>query len=230
MQPAVSLEESPSNGSQSTGMSPNQRRSQNQRRFLQESGLLTERVLAVLDCMRENDIDLINILWAISWNVEGLSGHPSVVLNRTSVLISDDLPQILHKWLNPPRSHASGARTKAIRENIKAWALETVLETLDGELKCLKKVMKSKPSELTEAALLDIKLQDMIDEVSTTAPVLWKTLRHVAYTPLQDIRNTMKNPDPVSYLSYFISCINMKIIDCPYDDLDGRLLAISAQL
>ena len=228
MQPTVQPGETPQNGSQPTGTSPNQRRSQNQRRFLQESGLLKERVLAVLDCMHENDIDLINILWAISWNVEGLSGHPSVVLNRTSVLISDDLPQILRKWLNPPRSYASGARTKAVRENIKTWALETVLETMDSELKCLKKVMKSKPSELTEAALLDIKLQDMIDEVSTTAPMLWKTLRHVAYTPLQDFRNTMKNPDLVSHLSYFISCINTTSIDCPYDDLNGHLLAVPA--
>jgi hypothetical protein len=48
--------------------------------------------------MRENDIDPVNLLWAISW--------PSRISQcGFKSNISDDLPQILRKWLKTPQSH-----------------------------------------------------------------------------------------------------------------------------
>ena len=179
------------------------------RRFLQENNLLVERVLTVLDLMTANDIDLATLLWAVSWGVPELSGHPSVIFNRTSLMLSDDLPGILQNWYRPPRSHSAGIRTKAAHDTMAEWALKTVLEMVDGEMRDLKHVMRSPPSDLTEEGLLGIKFQDLISEVSTRAPNFWSILRHASYTSQQD-KNTMKKPEPVSndFFSAFYTNIN----------------------
>ena len=55
----------------------------NLRGYLEANGILAERILRVLDCMRENNLMLSTCLWAISWNVEEL--------NSTSKLSSNGL-------------------------------------------------------------------------------------------------------------------------------------------
>jgi hypothetical protein len=200
------------------------------RRFLQENNLVVERVLAVLDFMTANDIDIATLLWAVSWGVPELSKHPSVIFNRTSLMLSDDLPQILQHWYRPPRSHGAGIRTKAAHDTMSEWALKTVQETINNEMKCLKPLMKSKPSDLTEESLLDIRLQDLIGEVSTTAPTLWKVLYHASHTSQQD-RNSLKAPEPVSnYLFSMLFDHHISLTDHPYDDIYGSLFAFTAEL
>ena len=83
------------------------------------------------------------------------------------------------------------------------WALGTVCEAVNEEMKCLKTVLKSSPSDVSEDTLLNIQLNGMVSEISTTAPTLWSILRHAAYTPKQDKRNVLKSPDTVSAILYF---------------------------
>ena len=62
--------------------------------------------------MKSIDINLAILVWAISWNVEDLINHKAVVFERTSLMLSEELPQILRNWLKPPRQHSAGIRTK----------------------------------------------------------------------------------------------------------------------
>jgi hypothetical protein len=69
-----------------------------------------ERVISVLEYMKSNDINLAILIWAISWNVEDLINHKIVVFERTSLMLSEELPEIL---CNSPttfcrHSHESG--------------------------------------------------------------------------------------------------------------------------
>ena len=124
--------------SRSTRTSPYQQRSRNLRRFLEDSGLLVERVLSVLHFMRANDIDLATLLWAlwaVSWNVDELNQDTLVSFERTSLMLSDDLPQILDNWFRPSRSHSAGTCTQAGRRTMRDWSVDTVCRIVDEEMK-----------------------------------------------------------------------------------------------
>ena len=148
--------------------------------------------------MKTQDINLPILLWAISWNVPELISDPDVSAERTALMVSTELPQILACWHTPPRRHNTGIRTKGARDVMDRFALETVSSTVSREMEALKPIVTSPQEELSEESLLSIKWKDMIDRVNRTAPVMWKLFRQAACTSKQDSRNTVKNPDAVS--------------------------------
>ena len=219
--------ERPQNDSQSTRTSPYQHRNRNLRRFLEDTGQLVPRVLAVLNFMRQQNIDLSSLLWAISWNVEELTGNTLVSWERTSLMLSDNLPAILHNWLRPPRHHSAGVRTKAAGQVMRSWAVDTVCDTINDEMRGLKELFKSPPSELSQEKLTEIDFADMISEVSKTAPTLWKVLRNAAYTPRQEKKNVLKNPDMVRHhVCGMLTIESTKNLGRSDDDLNGLVLAL----
>ena len=167
------------------------------RQFLDITGDISDRVLQVLDLMEILHLNLPLFLWAISWNVPKLTADNRVRFARTALMVSDELPGILAHWHRPPRSHGHGIRTKAAKKALKDWALDAVCETLDDELVMLKPTMSLAQQDMSEEALLAISWKDMILEVKSTAPTLWKLFRYTLYTPRQQQRNQSKDPDAV---------------------------------
>ena len=122
-------------------------------------------------------------------------------------MISEELPGILTHWHQPPRQHNAGVRTKAAKIAMTNWALETLCDTVDDELLDLGPTMQLPQEDLSEEALLDIRIQDMIPEVQANAPVLWKLVSNLACTQKQLCRNKNKNDtqaEPVACLSFAI--------------------------
>jgi hypothetical protein len=145
--------------------------------------------------MRTNNVTLSTLLWAISWNVEELNSNQRVVFERTSLLVSDELPQILRNWYKPPRRHTAGIRTRGAKESLFKWAMETVSDSVNLEMNALKQHLRLPPSEVTDD-LVEIKLGDLVNTVSSAAPVLWKLLHHAARPS-----NGAKHPNAVRFLS-----------------------------
>jgi hypothetical protein len=142
-------------------------------------------------------INLPILLWAISWNVEDLISDPYVKFNRTALMMSEELPTILLHWFKPPRSHNQGIRTKAAQEILADWALERLLDMINQEMKTVGNLLDYSKESLHEETLLDISFKQLVPDVREAAPILWKILRHAAYTPAQEARNTLKDPDAV---------------------------------
>lgn len=161
------------------------------------AGDLTARVLTVLDCMDAQNIDLPIFLWALSWNIDGLITDHQARYQRTTLMLSDELPDILSAWETPPRHHGHGVRTKGGREAVRGFALELVSRLVEEEIEEVVSQMRRPPEEMTEDTLLSINWQDVINETRVAAPITWGLLRRAAYTPSQDIRNTVKSPDAV---------------------------------
>ena len=168
------------------------------RQFLDASGDITERVIKILDLMDDLHVNLPIFLWAISWNVEELISNARVRFARTTLMLSKELPGILTHWHQPPRQHNAGIRTKAAKLAMTNWALETLYQAVDDELSALGPIMQFPQDDLSEEALLGIRLQDMILEVQVSAPILWKLAYHLTCTPAQVQRNKTKNPEPVA--------------------------------
>ena len=67
------------------------------------------------------------------------------------------------------------------------WAVTTVSDLIDDELKALEPILSLPKQKVSEKSLFD--------EVQSTAPTLWKVLRTASYSRKQDARNTTKSPD-----------------------------------
>jgi hypothetical protein len=167
--------------------------------FLEATGDLAERVVRILDFMDEVHVNLPIFLWAISWNEEHLVSNARARFARTALMLSDELPIILKNWHQPPRQHNAGVRTKAAKVAMMDWALETLCSSVDDEMSELGPVMQFPQEDLSEEALLDIRIQDMIPEVQISAPILWKLICHLTCTQKQVLRNkNKKNSEPVA--------------------------------
>jgi len=178
---------------------PHIRQTDRCRKFLDNSGDISNRVLQVLALMDALHINLPLFLWAISWNVPELTSDHQVRFARTALMVSDELPGILAHWHRPPRSHGQGIRTKAARKALNDWAVEIICETLDDELSILKSTMSLPQQDLSEEVLLSISWKEMIQEVKAKAPMLWKLFRYTMCTPRQQQRNQSKDPDAVQF-------------------------------
>jgi hypothetical protein len=169
-------------------------------RYLAVSGDMAERVIKILQYMEELHINLPIFLWAISWNVEELVSNPQARFARTALMLSEELPGILTHWHRPPRQHNAGVRTKAAKLAMTEWALDTLCDTVDDELLALGPQMQFPQEDLSEEALLDIRIQDMIPEVQLNAPVLWKLVCYLTCTQKQARRNKNKtSSEPVAH-------------------------------
>ena len=176
---------------------PHLRQTESRWKDLNRAGDISARVIRVLRFMEELRINLPILLWAISWNVEDLISDPSVKFARTTLMVSKELPTILSHWFKPPRSHNQGIRTKAAQEILTGWVHERLLDLINHEMKAVGSLLDYSKDCLCEETLLDISFKTLVPEVQNAAPIFWKILRHAAYTPVQEARNTLKYPDPV---------------------------------
>jgi hypothetical protein len=202
-------------------------------RHLAASGDIAERVVNILQYMENLHINLPIFLWAISWNVEALVSNPQVRFARTTLMLSEELPGILTHWHQPPRQHNAGVRTKAAKLAMTEWALETLCDSIDDELLTLGPYMQFPQEDVSEEALLDIRIQNMILEVQTNAPVLWKLVCNLSCTHKQARRNKNKNNaamEPVtspSSLLCFCSPDCFGLSDIAHVNLHTELLSLA---
>jgi hypothetical protein len=161
---------------------PHIRQTESCRQFLENSGDITGRVLKILELMEQLHVNLPIFLWAISWNVPELVSNGQVRFARATLMLSDELPGILAHWHRPPRSHGTGIRTKAAQKAMNDWALETLCDALDDEMSTLAGAMELPQEDLSEEALLDIRIREMISEVQ----IIWCFSIKCVLEPLLD--------------------------------------------
>jgi hypothetical protein len=74
------------------------------------------------------------------------------------------------------------------------WTLDLLLEKVNHEMKSVGNILDYTKESLCEETLLDISFEALVPKVQEAAPIFWKILRHAAYTPAQEARNTTKDP------------------------------------
>jgi hypothetical protein len=82
---------------------------------------------------------------------------------------------------------------------MESFAAECTEATLDRELEVVASSLISLVGEdIKEETLTSLVFNKMIVSMQNQAPVLWKLLHSMAYTPTQQARNSAKKPDKVS--------------------------------
>ncbi|KAK6978306.1 hypothetical protein R3P38DRAFT_3334310 [Favolaschia claudopus] len=169
------------------------RHTQNLRNNLQPGGLLIK-VLAVLETLKEQRIDLPIFLDAVTWGDQDCVSNPTVQYARSSLMNSEELPKMLERWYHPPR-RSGGRRPAGARKILLDFAFNCISDTVDTEMKIAAPLFLSPPEDLSEKHLTDLDSGVLKDEVQRSAPILWHLLHRAAYTPEQEARNKHKNPD-----------------------------------
>jgi hypothetical protein len=174
----------------------------NQRETLEGTGSLSEKALAVIETMRESDINLAVFLDALFWGCEELIDNGLTRWQRTCLLQSRELPGILQRMYKPPAKHnQSGGRGLGGRSALAEWADGNVTKRIDDELRAAVKRFRQPPRSqfLEENSLAGIRYKDLIKE---EAPTSWKLFRACAYTPQQEKRNHGRDPSLVCTALY----------------------------
>ena len=110
---------------------------------------------------------------------------------------SKELPDIISRMHKPPRRHRRGTRIKAANAVFTRWAVDVVKRKMNKEMRDLSVFLRPEPGDITEEGLLSLEWRKLVADVQVAAPTTWSILRSVATTPLQEKRNTSKNPDSV---------------------------------
>lgn len=174
----------------------------NYKAFVMEKGDLTERVLDVLACLKENCLNVPLFLWALLWGWPDLVPNKEAKWARTALMLSDELPQIIEYMHHPPRKHSRGVRTQSGKHTFNKVALGIIQKNITKEMRALTPLMRPASDEISEENFLSIRPSTMISDVKRTAPTLWSLLRCAALTPRQEKRNTKKCPDLVRSILY----------------------------
>jgi hypothetical protein len=162
-------------------------------------GNLAAKVRNILDYISTLGLDLPLFLDAVSWGSPQCHSDRKIQYARTSLLASKELPQILRRWLKPPRrmKEGKGRRPRGARETLYQFALECVTDKIDREMKASAFLFTSPSEEFSEAHLLDMDFEKkMKPNVQSYAPTLWQLIKR-ACTPKQESSSKEKNRELV---------------------------------
>lgn len=154
----------------------------------------------VLDAMASVNLNIPLFLDAVSWGDVDCVQDAKIRYARSSLMHSEELSGIIHRWWKPPRTSTSRkSRPKGAKSIMQSFAATCIQSALNHELeKIAPNFSSSKGDDVHEDTLTSVALGQMINETKIMAPNLWALLHDLAYTPQQQKRNTMKNPDKVS--------------------------------
>jgi len=165
---------------------------------LQGKSLLApvKHVLTIMDSL---GINVPIFLDALSWGDAECIQDAKTRYARSFLMNSEELPSILWWWWKPLRSATSKKRcAKGARPIMEAFAAECMQNILDRELGAISATLLLPTGEdIKEETFTSLIFDKMINDMKTSAPILWKLLRSMAYTPKQQKVNTEKNPDKV---------------------------------
>jgi hypothetical protein len=187
-------------------------------RWLHEPDIVA-RILRVLEKMKLEHVDLPILLWAILYNYEELDQNSSVVFERTSLLCSKELPEILGRIYERPNRHGVPQDSRSAAHcAVKTLALSIMKKEIDADIAKLTPEMELPPEKYSAKAILSTSAKDLEAKSKTLAPTIWKLFRHAACTELQKRRNKKKKTDAVrltlSNLAAFSSTsgVNLQVV------------------
>jgi len=102
-----------------------------------------QKVLNVLNYMDTIGLDLPIFLDLLSWGDQACIENRKINYERTSLMVSKELPSILARWHKPPRSPGStSARAEGASHVVEQFAFDCVASVIDSELQGVSETMR----------------------------------------------------------------------------------------
>ncbi|KAI0349259.1 hypothetical protein OH77DRAFT_1525815 [Trametes cingulata] len=166
-----------------------------------------ERVRRILEYMESLDMNLPIFLDALSWGDDGCTSDPKVRYERTTLMVSEELPRILERWYRVPRASTSRShyvRPAGARKALEEFAVNCVAEVMDRELESTSYLFRSPKDSLSEAALTSFDFAAVAHRLQepSGAPRTWSLLHRAMHRACRGLsmsdshtsRKSRKNP------------------------------------
>ncbi|CDO69445.1 hypothetical protein BN946_scf184817.g5 [Trametes cinnabarina] len=143
---------------------------------------------------------------ALSWGDDECISDPKIRYERTSLMVSEELPRILERWYQVPRAHHSHShyvRPAGARKALEEFALRCTAEVIDRELESSSHLFKLPENGLSEGSLTSFDFAEVASKLQEPAgaPHLFSLLygamcrAHHSYTQSEQRAKTRKNPN-----------------------------------
>lgn len=152
----------------------------NRRNAIQGDDDLKTRILVVLKCIDEVGLDLPIFLDALSWGCDAVTGDSTARYQRSLLMNSAELPQIIGRWERRSKSAQPVLVTHAV--DLVNRVVEKEMDAVVGHLRCT-------GEELTEENLSSVTEEEMASTLKPVAPTLWRVLKSTSQTSQQEKRN-----------------------------------------
>jgi len=177
------------------------------------TGNIAAKVLTVLSCMDSVGLNLPLFLDFLSWGDQECVVNARIRYERTTLMVSEELPDILERWRSPPRSTGStDARAKGAQSVMEKFAFSSVAEVVEKELQGIQGLAAC-PSDEVSGSDSNFLIKDMTLKLSSPTlsgtPKLWALLEKISRTKEQHRKHTKKPSDLVR----FCQCSTFDIVD-----------------
>lgn len=137
---------------------------------------LCQKVVRVLETMEREGIDLPLFLDAISWGDAECISNDRVRYARTALMGSRQLPGILKRWYNPPRTKSKGQRAKGGHDQMEKFAINCITAKIQKEMDDAADIFKIPETHIVEEHLLSLHLHELKLQAKDVMPVFWSIL------------------------------------------------------
>ncbi|KAH9474970.1 hypothetical protein JR316_0012069 [Psilocybe cubensis] len=168
------------------------------------------KVREVLKYLDSKNFKIIDFLDGLSWGDMACTQDPKIRTERSLLLNSPKLGDILHRWCCPPRpAGSSKARPKGAFPTMHEFAVGHIGKEVDQELEQISALLKSPTAiDVEENTLTNTSFEKIAAEMEKSMPTLWKLLDIFLYRNSQRKRNQTKTSSEkikvifISVLSY----------------------------
>lgn len=165
-------------------------------------GTAHQKVLDVLNYLDTIGLNLLIFLDLLSWGNQACIENRKINYERTSLMVSEELPSILARWHKPPRSpRSTSARAEGASHVVEQFAFDCVTSVIGSELQGVSETMRCSAEELSTEGLTGLQIEDLILKLSSPGfggtPKFWSLLRRLTHTKRQQDRHMQKDADLV---------------------------------
>ncbi|KAF8547258.1 hypothetical protein OG21DRAFT_1383575, partial [Imleria badia] len=148
------------------------------------------KVAAVLAYMNDLGLNLPLFLDLVSWGDPDCVTHPKIRYERSALMVSEELPLVIARWHQPPRStNSTNVRARGATTVLERFAFNCVGDVIDDELEGIKHVLQCPPEDLSMEELCTLFVEDLILKFSSPGfggtPRFWSLLLRLAQTDKQ---------------------------------------------
>ena len=155
-------------------------------------------VKRVLEVLKEGRMDVAGFLNALCWGNRLAITDPITRSARTHLTHSDQLAEVVSRWLHPPRTSQGGSTAEGAKPILLPLMIETVKEVINKEMDAVVEELKEDSVDVTKQSVLGTVIDKVQERVQVVAPVFYDLMKTAAWRKEQEERNKIRDPTKVS--------------------------------
>ncbi|KIK90933.1 hypothetical protein PAXRUDRAFT_27220 [Paxillus rubicundulus Ve08.2h10] len=151
------------------------------------------KITNILTAVQDEGMDLPLFLDMLFWGHPDCHAQAKFHYARTSLLVSEELPNILDHWHQPPCTQNKGHHPAGAHHILRNFAVRVTSSLIDNDMETIACHFYSKPADLTKKHLTTFDFHAFASLIKREVPLLWKIFERVVFSDAQGQRNIQKD-------------------------------------